>query len=367
MTPTSPLTLREGDAKAFFDAPFGGYPERVGYVSPMKGDVLKMLDPAQNPLWLAGNPFRFWTAHRHGKPIGRIIAHMHRQSNERWGWNRMQFGFFDCADYPEAGQMLLGAAEAFAREHGAAELVGNFNLTAMQQCGVMTGGFGNPAYTDMIVGAPWLPGMLEAAGFAPYFPMTTFEVDLTKAKVPVPPFDPAHFTFAPITKATLPERMEEARLLLNDGFYDNPMFVPLTPEEFRFQAGELSTILDPRLSSVLKRDGEPVGVILAIPDLNGFLKATRSRIGLTTPWHFLRYRMNRKRAVLIFYSVARAAHSQGIMGGMIAHALGRVRDAGYETVGGTWIADENPASLRQVEKLGGRALHKLHLFRKELA
>ena len=36
--------------------------------------------------------------------------------------------------------------------------------------------------------------------------------------------------------------MEEARLLLNDGFHDNPMFVPLTAEEFQFQAGELSTI-----------------------------------------------------------------------------------------------------------------------------
>jgi hypothetical protein len=360
------LTLHEGDAREFFEAPFNAYPGSVGYVSPLRRDIMRMLDPSQNPLWLAGNPFRFWTVHRDGRPIGRIIAHMHRQSNERWGWNRAQFGFFDCADDAEAGRMLLDAATGFAREQGADELVGNFNLTAMQQCGVMTGGFGEQAYTDMIVGAPWLPGMLEAAGFAPYFPMTTFEVDLTRVNVPVPPLDPARFEFAPIKQSTFPERMEEARLLLNDGFHDNPMFVPLTPEEFQFQAGELSTILDPRLSSVLKRDGVPLGVIIAIPDLNGFLKATRSRFGITTPWHFLRYRMNRKRAVLIFYSVARKAHSQGIMGAMIAHTLGRVKAAGYETVGGTWISDENPASLRQVEKLGGRSLHKLHLFRKDL-
>ncbi len=360
------LTLREGDPQAFFDAPFHAYPPNVGYVSPMRGDIMRMLDPAKNPLWLAGNPFRFWTVHRAGKPVGRIIAHLHRASNQRWGWNRAQFGFFDCADDPQAAQMLLDAAEGFARDQGAAELVGNFNLTAMQQCGVMTGGFDQTAYTDMIIGAPWLPGMLEAAGFAPFFPMTTFEVDLTGATMQARPLDPARYEFAPIRKSTFPERMEEARVLLNDGFHDNPMFVPLTAEEFQFQAGELSTILDPRLSSVLKQDGEPVGVIIAIPDLNGFLKATRSRIGITTPWHFLRYRMNRKRAVIIFYSVARAAHGQGIMGAMLAHTLERVRDAGYESVGGTWIADENPASLRQVEKMNGRWLHKLHLFRKAL-
>jgi len=361
------LTLREGDVRAFFDAPFNAYPDSVGYVSPLKSDIERMLDPAQNPLWLAGNPFRFWTAHRGGVPVGRIIAHLHRQSNDRWGWARAQFGFFDCADDPEAARLLLSAAEAFARDQGMTELVGNFNLTAMQQCGVMTGGFDETAYTDMIVGAPWLPGMLEANGFARFFPMTTFEIDLAKAAPPPAPLDPARFTFAPIRKSTFPERMEEARLLLNDGFADNPMFVPLTAEEFRFQAGELSTILDPRLSSVLKRDGVPVGVIIAIPDLNGFLKATRSRIGITTPWHFLRYRMNRKRAVIIFYSVARAAHGQGIMSAMLAHTLQRVKAAGYETVGGTWIADENPASLRQVEKMNGRWLHKLHLFRKDIA
>ena len=86
------VTLREGDPKAFFEAPFNAYPESVGYVSALKGDVLKMLDPDRNPLWKSGNPFRFWTVHRSGKPMGRIIAHLHRQSNERWGANRCQFG-----------------------------------------------------------------------------------------------------------------------------------------------------------------------------------------------------------------------------------------------------------------------------------
>lgn len=361
------LSLREGDARAFFDAPFNAYPPEIGYVSPLRGDILRMLDPLKNPLWQAGNPFRFWTVHRAGRPIGRIIAHLHRQANARFGWSRAQFGFFDCADDPQAGRMLLDAAEGFAREQGMAELVGNFNLTAMQQCGVVTGGFDETAYSDMMVGPPWLPHLLAANGFATFFPMTTFEIDLARAVPAASDLDPRRYSFAPIRKATFPERMEEARLLLNDGFNENPMFVPLTQAEFEFQAGELSTILDPRLSSVLNRDGQPVGVVIAIPDLNGFLKATRSRIGFATPWHYLRYRMRRKRAVIIFYSVARAAQGQGIMSAMVAETLQRARLAGYQTVGVTWIADQNPASLRQVEKMSGRRLQKLHLFRKDIA
>ena len=139
--------------------------------------------------------------------------------------------------------LLLGAAQDFARAQRQAELVGNFNLTAMQQCGVMTGGFDRRGYTDMVVGARHLPGLLESAGFSRFFPMTTFEIDLATARISARELDPAAFRFSPIARRVFPERMEEARQVLNDGFADNPMFVPLSSDEFAFQAGEMSAIL----------------------------------------------------------------------------------------------------------------------------
>ncbi|MEH3041562.1 MAG: GNAT family protein [Sphingomonas paucimobilis] len=363
------VELRSGDVEAFFAAPFNAYPPDVGYVSPMKRDLKRMLDARANPLWRAGNPYAFWTAHRDGRPVGRIVAHVHRQSNAAHGTSCAQFGFFDSADDAEAAAALLGAAEGFARGQGMGELVGNFNLTAMQQCGVMTGGFGVQAYTDMVVGAPHVPRLLAANGYAPFFPMRTFELDLDGARIKGLRALEAEegFRFAPIEKASFAERMEEARIVLNDGFADNPMFVPLTPDEFRFQAGEMMSILDPRLSSVLLKDGQPVGTVVCIPDLNGLLAATGSRIGWTTPFHYLRYRLRRRRAVIIFYSVAQAMHGQGVMGGMLARTVTALRTAGYRQLGITWIAEGNIASLRQMEKLGARPLHHLHLFRKTLA
>ncbi|WP_066547635.1 MULTISPECIES: GNAT family N-acetyltransferase [unclassified Sphingomonas] len=363
------IELREGDADAFFDVPFAVYDHSVGYVSPLKRDIRRMLDPAKNPLWASGNPFRYWTAHRDGRPLGRIVAHVHSQSNMRHGIRRAQFGFFDCADDGDAARALLDAATDFARAHAQNELVGNFNLTAMQQAGVQTGGFGNRAYTDMIVGPPHLPRLLDANGFQAFFPMTTFDIDLSTVNLAtVEGFDAAAgFRFAPVEKRVFPERMAEARQVLNDGFAANPMFVPLTADEFEFQAGEMSAILDPRLSSVLHHDGKPIGAVICIPDLNGFLAATRSRIGLATPWHYLRYRINRKRAVIIFYSVATAWHGRGVMPAMLARTVTALRDAGYERLGVTWIADVNAASLCQIDRLGGKPLHRTHLFRKEIA
>jgi GNAT superfamily N-acetyltransferase len=368
------LTLREGGIDAFFEAPFRAYGGSSLFVSPMKSDIARFLDAERNPLFHQFGTRRFCTAHRNGQLVGRIVAHVHRRSNEVHGWRRAFFGFFDCADDLDAARALLDAAERFARDEGCDELVGNFNLTAMQQCGVMTDGFDRVPYTDMVYNPPHVPRLLEACGFAPTFPMTTFELDLQRFEPESALSERARARLADprLRWETLRARdfdriLDDVRVTLNDGFADNPMFVPLTRQEMQFQAKDLALILDPRISALVHDADGPVGTIVCIPDLNPFLRATRSRIGLLTPWHYLRFRLTRRRAVIIFYSVARRMHGQGLNGAMLHRVTTALKAAGYLRLGLTWIADVNAASLRQVERLGARPLHRLHLFRKALA
>jgi GNAT superfamily N-acetyltransferase len=364
----------EGDFDGFFEAPFAAYGPDSLYVTPMRSDLKRYLDPRKNPLMAkGGGELAFFAARRDGRPVGRITAHIHPASNARYGWRRCQFGFFDCADDLEAASALLGAAEAFARARGCDELAGNFNLTAMQQIGVMTEGFENAPYTDMVWGPPHLPRLLEACGYERFFPVSTFEIDVAR----IPPdallgerqkaiLNSDRWSWRPIARKQFAQRLEEARQCLNDGFYDNPMFVPLTPEEFQFQAGEMMWIVDPRIAAIAARDGEAAGAVVCIPDLNPFIRAVRGLYGLLAPIVFLRERLRRTRAVIIFYSVKRELHSQGLAGAMLQRVTTALRAGGYRTCGVTWIADSNAASLRQVEKLGARRLHRLHLFRKPL-
>lgn len=362
------IELIERDFESFFDVPFRAYGNGSPYVSPMKSDLRRFLSAHKNPLFENEGDFTFFSARKKGKSLGRILVHQHRASNRIYGTKRASFGFFDCIDDQDIAGRLLGVASAWAADRDFSELVGNFNLTAMQQCGVQTGGFENSAYTDMIVNPPHIPALLEANGFEAFFPMSTFELDLAAAKLrPVQPTNSKGEIFAPVRRRDFKLRMEDARQVLNDGFAENPMFVPLTSEEFSFQAGEMMAIIDPRLSAVLQENGQPVGVVICIPDLNGFIRATRSKLGLLTPWHYIRHRFNRKRAVIIFYSVKRDHHGQGIMGRMLGRTLRALQEGGYEKLGITWISDENPASVRQMERIGATRLHQLHLFRKALA
>ena len=371
------LTLRDDDLDAFFRVPFEVYPPNSPYVSPLKGDLERALDVRRNPLFgdVGGGVRRVMTAHRGGRAVGRIVAHVHGASNRVHGERRGCFGYFDCVDDVGVARLLLGAAEEFARANGCDVLAGSFNLTAMQQLGVVTDGFDGVPYSDMQYNPPHVPRLLRECGFAATFPMSTFELDLAA-------FDPASLLVGAATERLVDPRLtwaqlrtrdfgrvlEQVRLVLNDGFADNPMFVPLTTEEMRFQAQDLSHVLDPRITALVHDDDGPVGVVLCIPDLNPMLRAMGSRFTAAAPLHLLRFRLlRRRRAVIIFYSVAAHWQGQGLNGAMLHRVTTALKAAGYRTLGLTWIADVNGASLRQVARLGARRLHRLHLFTKRVA
>ena len=340
----------------------------------MWSDIDRYFDAARNPLFVAGNPFRIFTVHREGVAIGRICAHVHGGSNARHNLSRAYFGYFDVADDAAAAGLLLDAATKFARDQKCTELVGNFNLTAMQQLGVVTEGFDAAPYTDMVYSPPHIAQHLARAGFEATFPVSTWEVDLLEAdpRVLLSPqakaaLENPDYEWMPVDRRHFSARLEDARLALNNGFDRNPMFVPLTKEEYEFHAKEMMWILDPQLSCCVRVGGEAAAVIICIPDLNPFMKAVGGKYGLNAPFEFIKQRVNRKRAVVIYYSTVTAHQGKGLNSATLYRVVTNLRAAGYEKLGCTWVADVNGASLRQVGKLAPKRLHRLHLFRKAIA
>lgn len=370
----SGLRIVEADFEAFFAAPFAVYGEDVRLSAPLKPDLRAAFDPSRNPLLQEGRARLTWfTAHRGDAVVGRVVAVVHDASNRLHGWRRGSFGMLDCVDDVEVARALLAACESWVRARGGDELLGSFNLTITQMIGTLTGGHEEAPYTYQDWSPPYLPALLQACGFAPTYPMRTFEVDVAA----VPPgallgerqrallADP-DWRFEPIRRWRLDASLRAACAVLNDGFADNPMFVPLSEDEFLFASKGMALVMDPRLSCLARHRGQPVGVLLCLPDLNPMLQAMRYRIGWSAPWHFLRHRRP-GRAAIVFYSVRRDFHSRGVNGVMLERVFSGLRAGRYSTLGVSWISDGNAASLRQMEKLGARPMHRLHLFRKALA
>jgi GNAT superfamily N-acetyltransferase len=369
----SATRLVHRDLDSFFRVPLEQYGPADAYVSPLRGDLAKTLDGRTNPVFGSPDQITYMTFERAGRPVGRITAHIHARSNERHGLRRGSFGYFDCANDPEAACALLDAASEWLARRGCDEIVGNFNLTAMQEMGVVVDGHDLAPFTAQHHNPRWIPELLTANGFEPFFPMTTWSVDLGRVgpDALLGPrqralLEDADLVLTPIGRWRFRATMESVRLLLNASFEANPLFVPLTREEFLFQAEQMLPVLDPRIAFIARHRGEPVGVVACLPDANELLRATGSRLGLGTPLHYLRFLRRRRGASLVFGGITPEMQNRGLGGLLFRRALIALRSAGYDELGITWISDSNHASLRQMEKVGARPRHRLNLFRRPL-
>lgn len=367
------VELREADFDAFFQAPFDCYGADSFIASPFKGDLRRALDARRNPLFRDHGRRTWFTAHRDGRVVGRILASIHDAGNRLHGIRRGQFGLFDSIDDDEVAGVLLAAASTWLRERGCDEIVGPFNLSITQMIGALTDGFEHRPYTYQDWSPPHIPRLLEAHGFQRDYPMRTFEIELASAD-PDRLLGPAQralladpdWTWEPLRLFGLTRQLRAACAVLNDGFAQNPMFVPLTEDEFLFASQGMVLVMDGAIACVARFRGQPAGVILCLPDLNPLLHASRYRLGWRTPMAWWRHQRRNRRAAIVFYSVAREHHGKGVNGVMLHRVLTAMRARGYQRLGGSWISDSNGASLRQIEKLDARPLHRLHLFRRPL-
>ena len=113
--PRVPVEVRpvesRSDLKRFVKLPAALYRNEPGWVPPLIIERMQFLDKRKNPFFEHAEA-EYFIAYRDGEPVGRISAHIDEDLNEfhdnRWGL----FGFFECAEDPEA-------ARAFRRLRGA--------------------------------------------------------------------------------------------------------------------------------------------------------------------------------------------------------------------------------------------------------
>jgi GNAT superfamily N-acetyltransferase len=368
----SAYRVLERDFDSFFRVPFVQYGDASAYVSPFRADLVELLDGRRNPTF-PRRALTYFTVLDGTTPVGRLTAHIHRASNERYGQRTGSFGYFDCGDDPDAARLLLDTACDWLARRRCDEISGNFNLTAMQEMGVVVDGHDRDPFLAQHHNPPWIPALLRRNGFSPYFPMTSWRLDLDRVEAEslLGPkqraiLEDPDFRVEPIRRRGFRSAMDATWRLLNASFEPNPLFVPLTREEFAFQADRMLWWIDSRIAHLLIFRGEPIGVIACLPDVNPLLRATRSRLGWGTPVHYARYRRSRSRASLIFGAVAPEMQNRGGAAVLLHAALTGMRRAGYRELGITWISDSNAPSLRQMEKLGAERHHRLSLFRRRL-
>jgi GNAT superfamily N-acetyltransferase len=356
-------TRRERDE--FVRLPRSIYPKDSPWVRPPDMVVNGYLDK-KNPFFQDGVGEAF-VVRRDGKSLGRIMAHVWRRHQRLHGERVGYFGFFECKNDPEAATLLLESAANFAREHHCSFLRGPFNMTGMQEAGIVTEGFDKPPAVDMVYTAPWYPVLLEKSGFRKCLEMET------RSNENVLSLDPNAGAACYRTTSTQSVQlrhlstlhrtaeMEMIRDVVNASFLGNWGFVPINRDEWELQTAALLPILDPALIIIATVQDVAIGVTLAVPDFNRVFRNTNG--WLFHPASFRLLGKSRLREVVVILCAVRKQYQNlGIARLLNIELLRDMRRRGYESLSTTWIGGENIPSLAATDAFGMTRRHKVAMY-----
>ena len=109
---------------------------------------------------------RMWMAlDEGGRVVGRICAMINPRYNERYHLARVRFGWFDVINNLEVARLLVGTAEAWAKQEGMTEIHGPLYYNTLGKQGMLVEGYENVPPFNCLYNYPYYNDLMAALGF----------------------------------------------------------------------------------------------------------------------------------------------------------------------------------------------------------
>ncbi len=359
-----------GGLRRFWRVPFALYQNDRNWVAPLRGDYAHLFSPS-NPFLkhAAVKPFIAW---RDGRPVG-TIAYVQDENHIRFHEEKAGFwGFFECADDPEAAAALFASVEEEARAAGMERLLGPMNPSTNDSCGLLVEGFDSPPVVMMPYNPPRYEALVEANGHAKAKDLYAYTTPMTGKslgrleRIARIAYAKAPITVRPVNLKILEEELVPVMSIYNEAWEKNWGFVPLTEEEIRDLAKRLKPIIVPELVQVAFVDGDPAAFIMTLPDANEALIKIRGRLD---PWSLVKllYWSKRIRGLrLVTLGVKAKYRVMGLDACLYYESLKRGLTMKYDRVEVSWILEDNTIMQKAIRLIDGRKYKTYRIYSKEI-
>ena len=331
-----------------------------------------MLDPRKHPFWEFSERILF-LARRGSETVGRIAGIIDSHYNQFHSEKMGIWGFFECADDPEAAAALLSSVETWVRQKGMNFMRGPLSPSTNYETGLLIEGFDYPPAVMMPYTPPYYPRLVESCGFTKEKDLVAF---LIQGAYRLPEWMDRLAERIARKKGVCIRRFspkdENAEFALIKEIYNaswsgNWGFVPLSDDEMRDIQKRVMTFADPDLVFFIYYEREPAAVCVIFPDINPLLKRLNGRIGLMGLLKFLMYRREIKGLRCLLFGIKEKYRQLGLP--MLAfHHIYEVarkkKKSQYLEMG--WILEDNEAINSLVEEAGAKPYKKYRIFRKSL-
>ncbi len=346
-------------ARQFLDLPFMIYRETPQWVPPLSSDASRMLDRKKNPYYRHSEAVFFLALQGNGNAIGRLAVLDNCRYNE---YNRERTAFFylfECVDDQEATNGLFSQAVQWSRQRGLDKIIGPKGFTTLDGLGLLVKGYDRRPAFGLPYNLPYYAALVEGAGFQP-------ENELVSGYLN--------------SQMVLPDRIQRAAELIQKRrglsvseyrnrrdlkaliprlhtLYNNSLSgttgnVPLTDEEVKTLANQLLWFANPRLIKIIWKGEEPVGFLLAYPDISAAIQRTGGRLW---PFGWIDMLLELKRTKWINVNGAGIIEQYRGLGGtalLFAAMYNSVKNTGYEHADLVQVGVENERMQRELRELG---------------
>jgi GNAT superfamily N-acetyltransferase len=351
----TPVVTRQ-EREAFIALPYALHRADPCWVPMLRRDARALLSRRRNAFFEHAQA-DYFLARRGERVVGRVAAIHNRRHNETHGDRVGFFGFFECADDPQAARALLDAAALWARGRGLDALRGPASFSINDEVGLLVEGFDAPPTLMMPHNPPRYVALLEDAGFRRVKNLFAYECRVgavpprlgdvervlgRRYGVRVRPLDLRRFA----------AELAHVKRLYNAAWERNWGFVPLSEAEIDQLARQLRPVVVPELALFAERDGRPIGMAVVLPDFNVALRANPS--GRLVPgilrvlWRARRI----ERVRVLILGVLPEWRGKGIDALLHARLWAHAAARGVRWAEAGWILEDNHAMRNALTRLG---------------
>jgi hypothetical protein len=362
------------DLRHFIDLPSTLFADRREWIAPLR--IERRLHMGKHNPYFEHAEWQGWLAHKDGIAVGRISAQVDQVRLDRYQDATGYFGFLDAVDDIEVFRILLDTASAWLRERGITRVRGPFNFSSNHDCGLLVDGFDTPPVVMMPHGLPYYAGHIEALGYTRAQDLLAYRID-TDFEVPrgmqsLIDKSAGQIRLRPLDRGHKDRDFLILRDIFNDAWSENWEFTPFNEAEFRDIGQTLAPLIKDDYLQIAEIDGEPVGMIVLLPNLNELIRDLDGRL-LPFGWLKLIWRLKRvgARSGRIPLMGIRKQWQSSLLGtAMVYQLIGALREPalreGMREVEMSWILESNQPMCRVIESLGGVAYKRYRIYERQL-
>lgn len=361
--------------KQFIDFPHDLYADDPNYVPEVFIGQKDLMDEAKNPFFKHSKATLF-LAKKGERIVGRIAAIRNNNYNKFIdGGTKGFFGFFDVIEDYEVAKLLLDTASNWCKKENLTAILGPTNFSTNDTAGLLVEGFDRPPVVSMTYNKKYFKDFLERYGFEKSMDMFAYHVTEAEANMKAVKLASRleerlanrGIVIRSLNKKKYWEEISRLEKVYIKAWDKNWGFVPPTSEEFKHLGADLKMIADPDLVLLAEKDGETVGFVGAIPDMNMVLKNVKR--GRLFPFGIFKILFGKKKITrirVLLLGVLEEYRGRGIEGILYAKVISNALNKGYTQAEASWILEDNEMMKRGVEGVNMTPYKRYRIYEKKL-